>query len=83
MVISDEIRIQKPDPRIFRYAEQETGATPDTTIMIGDNPDNDIQGALDAGWQAIYLDRKSKPFSSTSNLYLGRIASLHDITKKL
>ncbi|MDE6379913.1 MAG: YjjG family noncanonical pyrimidine nucleotidase [Muribaculaceae bacterium] len=78
MVISDEIGIQKPDPRIFRYAEQETGATPDTTIMIGDNPDNDIQGALDAGWQAIYLDRKSKPFSSTSPLFLGKIEVLAD-----
>ena len=82
MVISDEIGIQKPDPRIFRYAEQETGATPDTTIMIGDNPDNDIRGALEAGWQAIYLDRKSKPFVSDSSLYLGSINSLRDIISK-
>lgn len=83
MVISDEIGIQKPDPRIFRYAEQETGAIPETTIMIGDNPDNDIQGALNAGWHAVYLDRKSKPFSSNSSLYLGRTASLQQISNKL
>ncbi|MDE7408791.1 MAG: YjjG family noncanonical pyrimidine nucleotidase [Muribaculaceae bacterium] len=79
MVISDEIGIQKPDPRIFRYAEQETGATPETTIMIGDNPDNDIRGAINAGWHAIYLDRKNKPFASDSTLYLGRLNSLQDI----
>ncbi len=78
MVISDEIGIQKPDPRLFRYAEQATGATPDSTIMIGDNPANDIQGAIDAGWHAIYLDRKSKPFSSTSPLFLGNIKTLLD-----
>ena len=76
MVISDEIGIQKPDPRIFRYAEQETGAEPSTTIMIGDNPDNDIRGAINAGWRAIYLDRKSKPFTTDSPLFLGRIDSL-------
>lgn len=78
MVISDEIGIQKPDSRIFRYAEQATGATPETTLMIGDNPDNDIRGALDAGWHAIYFDRKSKPFSSPSPLFLGRFESLKD-----
>lgn len=83
MVISEEIGIQKPDPRLFRYAEQATGATPDTTVMIGDNPDNDIAGALTAGWRAIFLDRKGKPFSSDSNLYLGRIDSLQDISDKL
>ena len=83
MVISDEIGIQKPDPRIFRYAEQETGATPETTIMIGDNPENDIQGALNAGWQAIYFDRKSKPFSSDSPLYLGSTNTLIEILEKI
>ena len=83
MVISDEIGIQKPDIRLFRYAEQATGAVPETTLMIGDNPDNDVAGALSAGWSAIYLDRKGKPFASESNLYLGRIDTLQDISNKL
>lgn len=83
MVISDETGIQKPDPRIFRYAEQETGSKPETSIMIGDNPSNDIQGALDAGWRAIYFDRKGKPFTSDSPLFLGKVESLTEITDRL
>ena len=79
MVISDEIGVQKPDARLFRYAEQATGALPASTLMIGDNPDNDIKGAIDAGWRAIYLDRKDKPFSSSSPLYLGRRTTLMEI----
>ncbi len=79
MVISDEIGIQKPDSRLFRHAEQETGATPESTIMIGDNPDNDIQGALDAGWKAIYFAWKGKPFASSSPLFLGSISSLKEL----
>ena len=79
MVISDEIGIQKPDPRIFRYAEQATGATTDSTLMIGDNPTNDIQGALNAGWHAIYFDRKDRPFSPNSPLYLGGCLKLQEI----
>lgn len=73
MVISDEIGIQKPDARLFRYAEQETGANASEIIMIGDNPGNDIQGSLDAGWRAIYYSWKGKEFASDSPLYLGEI----------
>lgn len=79
VVISDEICIQKPDVRLFRYAERETGATMETTLMIGDNPKNDIQGALDAGWKAIYYDCKGKPFESDSKNYLGRVTRLYDV----
>lgn len=79
MVISDEIGIQKPDSRIFRYAEQATGATPDQVIMIGDNPDNDIQGALNAGWYAILFDCKKKTFSSDSDHFLGKTSKLAGI----
>ncbi len=79
MVISDEIGIQKPDSRLFRYAEQATGAIAAQTIMIGDNPDNDIQGALRAGWNAIFFNCKGKIFSSDSDLFLGTIYRLVDI----
>lgn len=79
MVISDEIGIQKPDTRLFRYAEQETGANAEECLMIGDNPDNDVKGALDAGWKAIYFDWKAKPFASDSPLYLGSITSLEEL----
>ncbi|MCM1489994.1 MAG: YjjG family noncanonical pyrimidine nucleotidase [Muribaculum sp.] len=79
VVISDEIGVQKPDARLFRYAERETGATMETALMIGDNPKNDIQGALDAGWKAIYYDCKGKPFESDSENYLGRITRLYDV----
>lgn len=60
MIISDEVGVSKPDARVFRYAEQATGATAETTLMIGDNAEADIRGAVAAGWKAIYFDRKSK-----------------------
>lgn len=60
MVVSDEIGVTKPDSRLFRYAEQETGIAPGEAVMVGDNPDADISGALAAGWQAVYFDRFGK-----------------------
>lgn len=83
MVISDEIRVQKPDARIFRYAEQETGASSDEIIMIGDNPLSDVQGALDAGWKAAYYDRMNRGESFDSPLYLGRYSDMASIGDSL
>lgn len=61
MVVSDEIGINKPDARLFRFAEQAVGARPEECLMIGDNPDADIKGAVDAGWRTVYFNRNGKP----------------------
>lgn len=66
VIVSDEIGIQKPDPRLFDYAVSETGAT-GTPIMVGDNPDTDIIGALLAGWEAIWYNPSNKQFPYTSD----------------
>lgn len=58
MIISDEIGVQKPDKRIFDYALQEVGASVDEVIMIGDNADADVKGAINAGWKAIFFNRR-------------------------
>lgn len=83
MVISDEIGIQKPDIRIFRYAESETGCHPEECLMVGDNPDNDIIGAINAGWRAIYFDYKGKELNSDSPLLVGAINKLAKIPMML
>ena len=60
MVVSDEIGVQKPDKQIFDYALQEVGADVAEVVLVGDNPDADIKGAVQAGWRTIYFDRKDK-----------------------
>lgn len=61
IVLSDEIDINKPDRRIFDYALQKAGTTAEQSIMIGDNPDTDIKGALNAGWRAVFFNRNNLP----------------------
>lgn len=53
--ISEEIGHQKPDPKIFEAALRKTGARPEECLMIGDDHHGDVQGALDAGWNAIHF----------------------------
>lgn len=63
VVLSDDIGVNKPDPRIFDYAMQRTADThPRHHLMIGDNPATDIAGARRAGWPAIwYHPRRAFP----------------------
>ena len=54
VVLSDDIGVNKPDIRLYRHAMERAGITdPSHHLMIGDNPDTDIAGALRAGWRAI------------------------------
>lgn len=59
IVLSEEIGVNKPDVRLYRYAERKAGITADRCVIIGDNPDTDIAGAIAAGWKAFYLKRDS------------------------
>lgn len=63
VVLSDQIGINKPDVRIFRHAEVISGIPAAHSLMIGDNPDTDILGAINAGWQAILYSPVKPPSS--------------------
>jgi len=55
IIISEEHSLTKPDEKIFRLAEQFSGSIREECVMIGDNVESDIEGALNAGWKAIWL----------------------------
>lgn len=58
VILSDDIGVNKPDRRIYDYAMEKAGCPdPEAHVMIGDNPDTDIAGAVAVGWGAIYFNR--------------------------
>ncbi|MFW9909290.1 MAG: HAD-IIA family hydrolase [Candidatus Thorarchaeota archaeon] len=48
----------KPLPEIFIETVKSLGFTPDTSVMIGDNPASDIAGGKAAGLATILIERK-------------------------
>jgi putative hydrolase of the HAD superfamily len=56
IIISEEHQLNKPDEKIFRLSERLVSCNREECVMIGDNYDSDISGALGAGWQAIWLN---------------------------
>jgi putative hydrolase of the HAD superfamily len=56
VVTSERSNSVKPQKEIFDFALAQTGALPAESIMIGDNIDADIAGAINAGWDCIYVN---------------------------
>lgn len=57
VVLSDDIGVNKPALGIYRHAMEVAGVmNPGRNLLVGDNPDTDIAGALNAGWDAILFD---------------------------
>lgn len=70
VVISDEIGVAKPHAGFFDHAyAQMDGADKSRVLMIGDNPNADIGGALSYGFDACWLRNPGvadrKPFGET------------------
>ena len=57
IVLSEDAGVNKPSAAYFAYAFEQTGATPETTLMIGDNMLTDIKGALAVGMDALLFNR--------------------------
>lgn len=58
--ISDAVGLAKPDPAIFAHVNQVTGTTADQSLYIGDTWDNDVVGALAAGWKVIWYNPRGR-----------------------
>ena len=57
IILSEDAGVNKPSPLYFDYALKTSGASRETTLMIGDNLQTDIQGALSAGIDALLFNR--------------------------
>ncbi len=56
IITSESVGVKKPNPRVFEYALQKTEATLENSIMIGDNIEADILGALNFGMKALHCN---------------------------
>ena len=57
IILSEDAGYNKPSKAYFDYALKVSGANIETTLMIGDNLNTDIRGALNAGIDALLFNR--------------------------
>lgn len=52
--------VAKPDPLIFELACQRLEARPDQIVHVGDDPEHDVRGAVEAGFRVVWLNRAGR-----------------------
>jgi putative hydrolase of the HAD superfamily len=56
VITSEASNSLKPNKEIFEYALKSANAQVESSIMIGDNESADIQGAINAGMDSIFVN---------------------------
>lgn len=56
VITSESVGVKKPNPKVFNYALELAKAPKEHSIMIGDNLEADVQGAIDVGMKAIHCN---------------------------
>ena len=60
-ILSADLGALKPEPAAFEAVERRLGLFPSNLAMVGDSWTDDVEGALEAGWTAIWVNREGKP----------------------
>jgi len=78
-LFSDEIRINKPDKKIFLDFSKAIGIEPEYIAYVGDSIVEDVGGALSAGMKAIYIDRSREKKIILGDLGIAIITNLLEV----
>lgn len=62
--VSEEVGCSKPQSSIFRMVEKEQGLSSQEILFVGDSWKHDVVGAIDAGWQAVFLNTRNEEKTS-------------------
>ncbi len=81
IILSEDAGANKPSRLFFDYAFKITGASPASTLMIGDNLQTDIMGAKGAGLDTIFYNRF--PEHEKSQIATYSVTRLKDIMQIL
>lgn len=79
VITSEGSNSLKPKKEIFEFALDKANATLRESIMIGDNSDADIQGAINAGMDCIYVNHINEDILLKPTHTITHLSQLHDI----
>ncbi|MES1160326.1 MAG: YjjG family noncanonical pyrimidine nucleotidase [Bacteroidota bacterium] len=79
VITSEGSNSLKPHKEIFEYAIRKAGATKQESIMLGDNVEADIQGAMNAGIDQVYVNHLDQEPSVRPTYTVRSLKELEDI----
>lgn len=79
VITSETAGLRKPSPEIFTLACDRAGAAHKYSLMIGDNLQADIEGAMAADLQAAYFNPHHIPHDATPHFEISSLKQLQDL----
>jgi putative hydrolase of the HAD superfamily len=79
VVTSEAAKCNKPDPAIFKFALEKANALASNSLMIGDNPKADIQGAANVGIDTVWFNTFGYKATITPTLQINSLLELQKI----
>ncbi len=80
-VVSEDLGVDKPDPRIFAHAVAEAAAEPEACAMVGDRLDYDVRPARAAGMRAVWVLRGEAPDDPTLEQLAQADVAIRDLSE--
>jgi putative hydrolase of the HAD superfamily len=79
IITSEKSNSLKPSKEIFEYAIKKAGADLHESVMIGDNPEVDIQGAINVGIDNIFVNHTGISIKLTPTHTINKLQELESI----
>lgn len=83
VAISGEVGVGKPERGIFDWVTKQLGVENGRCAMVGDNPERDVQGGLNAGMATAWVDRKLKPRGAKATVEVSTLMELWPLLNSL
>ena len=64
IITSESVGVKKPNPKVFKFALAQANAKSEESIMIGDNLEADIIGAINSGISSIHFNLHDEKYSN-------------------
>jgi len=74
----EQVQSRKPEPEIFAATLARAECSADEVVHVGDNLREDIDGAINAGWRAVWVNIAAEPDPVTPN-YSARVTQLREL----
>ncbi len=83
IVVSGEVGVGKPDPRVFELTLRALDVRPSEAVMVGDNPARDVLGAVSAGVRVVWVNRTQAARAGGAAVADAEIGSLSELADLL
>jgi len=77
--VSEDVGLEKPDPRLFTHVLGTAGVAPGRSVMVGDRLDYDVRASKAAGMRAVWVLRGEAPDRPTPEQLAEADAAIHGL----